>query len=281
MKIQTRLTLLAAALTLFAALSYAQDDPVFRAMQDEMSRSVEKLSIPSVPPPYFLSYRMRDYDRLYIKARYGGLVESDRSQNRYLYLDLRIGGDSLDNSNFFGGWQDVYRNRLDLVAENQYDALRHQLWLATDEAFKDAAEKLAGKKSWLQAHPAKEMIPDLSPADPYVLMAKPVAMEADQAAVEMLLKTASKAFDEFTQLEDWQMEFTGQTVNQRYLNSQGSRHLKGQTQYILEIMATAQAADGQRLSNFLQYVVMKPGELPSISKPSRPTFARWRGIFRP
>jgi predicted Zn-dependent protease len=51
--------------------------------------------------------------------------------------------------------------------------------------------------------------------------------------------------------------------NKRYMNSEGSSHLKGATFDDLEVAATAQAEDGQRLTSFLRYSTSGGDALPS------------------
>ena len=99
----------------------AQDDVLFRAMQDEMDRSMTDLRIEGMDPPYFLSYRLQDNDVVQVEARYGALVRSDVSKNRYLYVDCRVGDPSFDNSNFVASWQDLNRQRQGVVEDDDYE----------------------------------------------------------------------------------------------------------------------------------------------------------------
>ena len=89
-------------------------------------------------------------------------VRSDSTSARYLYVECRVGDPSFDNSNFVATWQDLNRQRHGVVEEDDYDALRHSIWLATDGAYKRALEQLARKEAYIQAHPQKEAIPDFS-----------------------------------------------------------------------------------------------------------------------
>jgi predicted Zn-dependent protease len=236
------------------------NDVVFRAMADELDRSMNELVIEDMQPPYFLSYRIQDADVLVIEARYGALVQTERTRDRYLYVDLRVGEPTLDNSGFVATWRDIYRRRHDLPVEDDYRSLRHHLWLETDAAYKDALEDLARKKAYLQAHPVKEEIPDLLPARCVVDMAEPVRLTVDEAAWEGIVRQAALALGEYASLQDWKVSYIGVASNKRYVNSEGGRHLKGAGYQYLEAAATAQAADGQRLSHFAQLTVRSPDD---------------------
>ncbi|MFH1688764.1 MAG: metallopeptidase TldD-related protein [Candidatus Eisenbacteria bacterium] len=250
-------------LCVFAGGVAAQDDVLFRAMQDEMARSMTDLRIEGMDPPYFLSYGLQDVDAVRVEARYGALVRSDVTKARYLYVECRVGDPSFDNTNFVAGWSDLNRQRTGVVEEDDYGALRHSIWLTTDEAYKNALEQLAGKESYIQTHPQKEAIPDFSPAEPFVHMEAPVALVVDAGAWEDEVRAAAEVLGEYPSLQDWKVTFSAVGSNKRYLNSEGSSHLKGGLFSDIEVAATAQAEDGQRITNFLRYSTRGGDALPT------------------
>jgi len=257
---------LAAGMPLLSPAFAADDDPVFRALSDELNRSMQRLEMKDVPLPYFLSYRVRDYDVINVAARYGAVVVSDQRRDRYLHVDLRVGSPELDNTNYYADWSNVWDNRADLPEENQYDALRHALWYRTDQAYKAAAEALAGKKAYLQTHPVKDTIPDFSKAEPVVSVTDPVRLSVDRAAWEKRLRESAAPLGEFPALQDWTIELNARGMNQWFVNSEGGRHLKGDLYYVLEVTAAAQAADGQRLTAFREYVAAEEADLPGVEE---------------
>lgn len=249
------LAILALAVALGAppALAQAADDIVFRALQDEMDRSMQSLRLESMAPPYFLSYRVQDVQETTIRARYGALTQTEPSQQRYFSIDLRVGRPELDNSGFIGGMRDAYRRRVNLAHENDYHSLRHDLWLQTDQAYKNALENLSRKNAYLQVHPPQEVIPDFSPAAPHVFAGSPGVLEVDRAAWQREVEAAARVFGDFPELQDWNVAYFGRASTVRYLNSEASRHVKGQAIQRLDVNATVQAPDGQRLSGFLAF----------------------------
>ena len=77
-----------------------------------------------------------------MNATLGALTASHAYRGRILRTDLRVGDPSFDNSNFEGG------ARVETVPiEDDYAALRRELWLRTDEAYKAALETLARKRA--------------------------------------------------------------------------------------------------------------------------------------
>ena len=255
----------AAALVLlaFATFAGAQDDTVFRAMQDELDRSMGGLVIEDMPSPYFISYQIQDAAAATVEARYGALVHSEERNERHLYVECRVGNSELDNTYFASSWQDMNSQRRGVAEEDDYDALRRQIWLHTDGAYKRSLEQLAHKHAYLQTHPQKEHVPDFSAAEPFVSVEKPIRLEVDVAAWEDRVRDAAEALEGFKLLQDWRIVFRTAALNRRYVNSEGSRHLKSAAFDEIEVAATGQAADGQRLTNFLRYAAREGDGLPT------------------
>src|SRR6202042_2485275 len=77
-----------------------------------------------------------------VGATLGAVTAAHAYRGRVLRTDLRVGDPSFDNSNFEGG------ARVETVPlEDDYAALRRELWLRTDEAYKSALETLARKRA--------------------------------------------------------------------------------------------------------------------------------------
>ena len=240
-----------------------EGDPVFRAMKDELDRSMDSLVIEDMPRPYFLSYLIQDTEQIVIAARLGALIQTKREVDRFLYVQMRVGTPEMDNSNYIGSWRDIYEEREGIVEEDDYSALRHQIWLETDSAYKNALENLARKKAYLKTHPVKTDVPDFTGADMLDHVESPVLLETDRSKWENCVRRAADAFNENTSLEDWNVRYRGMTDNRRYVNSDGGMHLKGALYHLLEVSATVRAEDGQRLTNFLHIVSRDAEEPPS------------------
>jgi predicted Zn-dependent protease len=263
--VRTIARIIFAHLVLVAALSTAaaEEDVLLKAMQDELARSMTGLQIEDMAPPYFLSYRILDKESAAVAARYGAVFRNETTENRYLYIECRVGDPSLDNSYFLGTWRDLYDMRKDLAEEDDYDAIRRQIWLHTDTAYKNALENLARKQAYLQTHPSKDKVPDFAAADPVVSIGEPASLESDLDAWEPRVREAAQELEEFPALQDWRVTYNATAENRRYVNSEGSRHLKGEARALLEIVATAQAEDGQRITNFLRYLSAEGQEPPT------------------
>ena len=110
----------------------------------------------SLARPYYIEYRVTDYEQLEAGAEFGSLTVNQHINVRVLRVVVRI-GDYKQDSYFGQMGQGVSESA---PVENNVFALRHALWLATDAAYKNAGEALAAKQAML-----KEVTPDTSVDD--------------------------------------------------------------------------------------------------------------------
>jgi TldD protein len=246
-----------------AAPLTAGDELIFRALNDELGRSMKELVLPGMGAPYFLAYRLRDEQGATVEARYTALTDTSTYRSRQLHIDLRVGDPALDNTGFFQDWRDIWPEPARLVEENSYSALRHELWLATDGVYKSALESLARKKAYFQAHPPKKVLFDFAPAEPFVYLGPESAVRIDRAGATNRVRRAADAFLGYPALQDWKVSCSARSINQWYVNSEGSKHRKGIPRSLFEMSATLQAADGQRISGSCMEAVRGDAPLPS------------------
>jgi hypothetical protein len=159
-----------------AAASPAADDVPMRAMRDELARSMKKLQIESLQKPYFIAYRMVEFNGCSAAASFGAITNSacesaaDRpARNRSLSFEVRVGDYTRDNTNFFapnfqtgGVARPLMTGGLPVPIEDNYDEIRRVLWLGTDSAYKNALDLYAKKKAALENRTRTDDAPDFS-----------------------------------------------------------------------------------------------------------------------
>src|ERR1700691_50612 len=188
-------------LLLVSLAGQAQEDVVFRAMHDEMQRSMHKLQLEALDKPYFISYRIVDNESKEVAATLGSVLSSTESRTRLLTVNVRVGDYSLDNSNFLsspvggtGVAVQMFAGTMQLPLDDNYNELRRQIWLATDGAYKKALEDLAGKRAALQNKNRPENIPDFrKPAHVSITDMAPRA-DVDLLKATQLVRETSAAF---------------------------------------------------------------------------------------
>jgi len=156
----TVLFALTAAPVLFAAQTQApaDKDHTLQAMKDEMARAKARLEI-AIPPsnqpvrPYFVEYRLLDLDIREVVGEFGALVSTGHSRTRVMNVGARVGNYKLDSSNFIAdeGFRGFIGPTGSVGIDKDYDSLRQDLWIATDQAFKEAVETYSRKQAYLSS----------------------------------------------------------------------------------------------------------------------------------
>ena len=87
---------IAALLSVAAFAQKREDDPILRAMGEEIVRS-NLLTL--VEKPYYIQYQIEDVENFSAAATLGGLLNASRIRFRVPLIDVRVGDYSFDNSN--------------------------------------------------------------------------------------------------------------------------------------------------------------------------------------
>src|SRR5436190_9233026 len=135
------------------ALPATYSDPVLKAMGDELNRSITQLKLNDLDKPYFIQYTLYDDEDFKASATFGSLTRSSPSHDRVVHAQVRVGDYDFDNTGYSGGRGGGGGSTgagLQTTVDDDYDALRHSLWLATDAAYKSAVEVIAQKRAYTQ-----------------------------------------------------------------------------------------------------------------------------------
>jgi predicted Zn-dependent protease len=244
------------------------DPAVQKAMQDEMQRSMTELHLGDEPKPYYVAYTISDIDQATVSATFGALTSHFAFRARVLRTDVRVGDPSFDNSNFEGGSGHVES----LPIEDDYAALRHELWLRTDEAYKGALETLARKRS-AESGQAKgeedDDVGDFSKESPARVTPPGAAVGpgvADPGALRDTVARLSALFREYPALNGSRVVGTTAIVRRRMATSEGSWIDDGQRTARIDVVAETQADDGMKLHSFVPFAALTPAGLPPVSE---------------
>ncbi len=242
-----------------AAHASAKGDGLLEALLTELDRSKAQLKMDQVQAPYFIEYRVDEVEDYAFEATFGALRDNQHLHYRVLRVVVRIGDYKQDS--FFGRGEG---ESTILPLDNDSIALRHQIWLATDDAYKAAGEALAAKQAAL-----KQFTTDANPVDdfaksPQLIAVEPVtSIKVDEAAWKKTLEDVTNLYREYPDVQSVTASARFSAVNEYLVNSEGSVTRSGKTTYSLQINGSAQAPDGMRLSRTPAYVVARMEELPS------------------
>jgi hypothetical protein len=259
--------LLAAGLALEAETN-STDDPILRALQEEMHRSKAHLKLEQMASPYYIAYRIFDIDERGSEASFGAIRNTFHSHLRFARVVVRVGDYKQDS--FFGNGEGTVAL---VPLDNDPLALRHQIWLATDQAYKAATEALSAKRAKLKEFTIDQPVDDFARADPVQFVGPLVKLEGDLKSWQAALRQATSLYKTDPQLESLQAELRLQAVNRYLVTSEGTVIRTGQTFCQLGVEASTQAADGMRLARSKPYRVTAVSQLPSQEEFQRDTAA--------
>ena len=235
------------------------DSEVFRPMEAEMARGLG-MRKQGFDPPYFLAYRLTDIRAMEVAASFGAVTDDDVQESRVLYVEVRVGTRTLDNTDLgFQGWN--------VSAGNASDEIRTQLWTLTDKAYKSAVsgylEKKAKRATEFIAEPLDDFSVEVSTA-----FAGPVPetdLQGERGRLLELLPRLSAVFREYPFIYESHATARRQWSRRYLLTSEGTRiaaegsHVPG----VLRLSAMTRAPDGMRLDALAGFPYREWGALPS------------------
>jgi microcin-processing metallopeptidase PmbA/TldD-like protein len=242
-----------------AAHAAAGGDGLLEALLTELDRSKAQLKMDQVQAPYYIEYRVNEVEDIGAEAAYGALRENQHIHVRVLRVVVRI-GDYMQDS-YFGRGQGESSI---LPLDNDPIALRHQIWLATDDAYKAAGQALAEKQAAM-----KQFSADPNPVDDFAKSPKMIAVEPtaslkiDEAAWKKTLEDVTSLYKQYPDVQSVTASARFSAINEYLVNSEGTVTRCGKTTYSVQLNGSAQAADGMRLSRSPAFMVARPEELPT------------------
>jgi len=244
-----------------AAQNSSTDDPLLIALQQEMQRSKAHLKLEQVAAPYYIDYRVFDIDQVEAHASFGGIQANVSSHFRYARIVVRLGDYRQDS--FFGKGEGVATL---VPLGDDIVAARQQIWLATDQAYKAAAEALSAKQAQLKQFTIDQPVDDFAHAEPVQYVGPLAKLGANPTPWIAALRQATALYKTDPLVESCSGGLYFQAVNRYFVTSEGTAIRDGRTFYHVQVEAATQASDGMRLENAKGYSVTDVSGLPSQSE---------------
>jgi TldD protein len=236
----------------------AASDPVLRALRAELARSKAQLKMENVGAPFYIEYRVFDVEQFEANAAFGALREQNRTHLRLLRALVRLGDYKVDS--YFGSGQGVSDI---LPLDGDELAIRHQIWLATDQAYKGAGEAFSGKQSLLKNLNVEQPVDDFAKADAVQSIGPVAKMDIEPAKWIKMLESATSVYKNDPRIETFGATLSFITLNEYFMNTEGTVTRQGSTHYMMTLGASEQARDGMRLDRSPQYASNRIDEMPT------------------
>jgi predicted Zn-dependent protease len=242
-----------AALVVAAPATQEQDSPLVAAMKDELARSMKELRIKDEPPPYYIEYHVDETVTMRTAARLGATEVDDRdSRLRTVSVEVRVGDYQFDSSRFVvsqgrGGYTPQGEGSAVTTLDDNYDAIRRQLWLATDTAYKNAVNTFARKKAAFQNRATTDPLDDFSKAAPVTTVRPRPPRPASPIDWAQRARELSAALRSSPQLQSSAVSVAEQYGTHYFLNSEGFLVVMPIEDATFVVSADTQADDGMTL----------------------------------
>jgi len=233
------------------------NDVILKAMQDELTRSVNGLQLKGLEKPYFIEYAITDLEGFSITGEFGALIGSGGGHSRLGQVQVRVGNYDFDSE--FGGPGGYQTN---VVLEDDYNAIRHDLWLATDAAYKSSAEQFERKRAFVKNREDDDKIPDFSHQEPTTDFAPRQALKVDRAKWEKLVREWSGIMRQFPEIQESGVNMNVNIANRYLVNSEGTKTRQPISLVSIRAYAATQAMDGSSIDNTVSIDARSVDQLP-------------------
>ena len=254
-----------------APIPAGENDKTLQAMRDELERSRTRLQIPGVEKPFYIEYRLLDVDIRSVTASFGALLASDTQRSRFMSVDVRVGNYHLDSSNFIS--EDGFRGFLGSTGQvgidRDYNSLRQDLWLATDQAYKAAVTQMSLKNAFLQSLTKPPEIDDFSQVPPIVKVDPRIEPDWTLRNWDNEARAASAALKNYEEIDGTRVNYYLIYVTSYLMTSEGTSIRSSKSIAAIEASMDTHAEDGMALHNYYATYAVHPADLPDPATVSK------------
>ncbi|MCO4772772.1 MAG: hypothetical protein KDA24_22260, partial [Deltaproteobacteria bacterium] len=161
--------------------------PFVELLAMEAERAKTELLVTDGPAPSRIAVETWDRDTWEVAASFGTLQGKGGGPSRPSRVDVVVGDNTLNSLRFDGGAelelpQAVANPRF--VMDDLSSAVKRDLWLAADSAYRGAVQRLNLKRAELATRPEENRAPDWTPAKPQVAIDSSPPASIDREALE-------------------------------------------------------------------------------------------------
>lgn len=248
---------------------HAQDSTetvFFKAMKDELDRSMDKLVLKDYSRPFYISYTLEDIKTVYVSSSLGALNTSSERSYRSWSNRILCGDYQLNDENYI----DATRRRssgdgsLQLPLDNDYYGIRRALWIISNNTYKSAAENYKSKLAALkEKNLAKDdlQIPDFCKSDIVTKSFKSKSNLWSKENLEWLTRNVSKVFLNYPDIYFSEVSVYQIHADMYFMSSEGSRIKEPLEFLFFNVAAYCQSSDGDNISEQMRYIVSGNGKL--------------------
>jgi len=235
------------------------------AVSKEIDRAMAGLELPDQAQPHHISIAVSDGNYAVVWAQEGALIGAEKGPTQFARVEVRVGSPAFDNGNFWPpmGVPNGITTR-GLAHEVNEVAIRRELWLAIDHAYKGSTQTFAAKEAAREGREGP-FTADLSEADAIVrdhAAHTPPSLNALTDRVHAV----SLAVSSDAHLENSQVDGNAWSSMGLVQNNAGTRAWIPSSHTIVRAEVLGRAKDGARLRNTRSWIAKDQDHLPTSEK---------------
>jgi len=153
-----------------------------------------------------------------------------------------------------------------LPVDDNYSAVRRNVWLDTDREYKYAVRVLEWKKAYLATNNVVDRLPDMTREKALVSLNPLTPLAIDERKWSEQIQELAAIFKKYPTLQKSKVAFIARRVNRWIVTSEGTRVRDCRHQYAVRIWATAQSKDGMPFEDCEMVANPDESKLPDIDK---------------
>lgn len=253
----------------FKGITSANDDVIFKALEDEMNRSMNSLQYEDYEKPFYIRYILNRNTISNISASLGSLVVSERRSYNGSGVRLMIGDYQLNDEKYNDKVNRVYYNDgyAPLPNDLNYWGIRRTFWISTNNVYKTASEKYKNKTDIMaQNNMTKDEMPcaDFSKEKTNISILDELPEERSHEELEQLAKDISAIFLSEKEIIESSTSIEYQNVTRYFLNSEGTKTKIPFRFYHILVKASTFTRENRIINQELAYNVTSIDDLPDI-----------------
>jgi len=201
------------------------DSVIFKAMHDEMNRSMKEYSHPDAGKFFYIMYQIEDVQNVIVSAELGSITESDKNDHRGWGYRIMFGDYNCNDENFessSNGYDLFGAKRTEFPLGDDYTGLRRSLWSITEMAFKSCVKNYLDKLAFYKENPQKKPnLPDFTKMDSVKFLKKSNISLIDQSKAEDLARKVSMVFRNYDKIDQSEVNFDQIKTNVYMLSTEG------------------------------------------------------------
>ena len=258
-------------------------DALMDAVVAGLDRATSKLRLADAPKPAWAAAAVFDGDEVTVSADLGTLRRVSGRPGRPARVEIVVGDTELNSSRIDGGAvalpESVGNPRF--VLGDSPTSIARDLWLATDDSYKNAVARLAFKVAARRSQAGEPPPPDWTEANPVVWFDDAPVPDVDQARLTEIAETASARLRSLGSAIRAGQVYAAEKQGRVYLaDTNGTRIVQAEGYAAVYAYADVVRDDGVRLFDKRSWVARSAADLPSPEEIADGVEAMGRTLLR-